>query len=136
MAVFPPALHPMGFAKFNPSPEHNQQYLHGFGCCREGKIAAGCASGVLFLHFRLVSSPSFSCLLICKFLFLLHNHNPKSEPINNGKEREIGLEIFLDPIHERGRERVREKTWIVVMEKRQIFVFHGLCFASLAGWCK
>ena len=122
LAVFPPTPHPAGFTKSNPSPEHNQQYPHGFGCCGAGKITAGCAGWVLFLHFYLVSSPSFSCLLICKFFFLLHNHNPKSEPINNGKEREIGQEISLDPIHERGREREREKTWIVVMEKRQIFV--------------
>jgi hypothetical protein len=28
----------------------------------------------------------------------------------------------LDPIHERGLERERKKTWIMVMEKRQIFV--------------
>jgi hypothetical protein len=95
--------HPTGFAKSNPSPEHNQQYPHGFGCCGAGKIAAGCAGctgcagWVLFLHFRLISSPSFSCLLIYIFFFLLHNHKPKSKPINNEKEREIGLEISWIP---------------------------------------
>jgi hypothetical protein len=100
LVVFPPAPHPAGFAKSNPSPKHNQQYPHEFRCCGARKIAAGCTScagWVLFLHFRLVSSPSFSCLLICRFFFLLHNHNPKSEPINNGKEREIGLEISWIP---------------------------------------
>jgi hypothetical protein len=124
LAVFPPASHPAGFAKSNPSPEHNQQYPHGFGCCGAGKIAAGCtgcADWVLFLHFRLIFSPSFSCLLIYIFFFHLHNHNPKSELINNEKERERFRDL-LDPIHERGLERERKKTWIMVMEKRQIFV--------------
>jgi hypothetical protein len=73
LAVFAAAPHPAGFATSNPSPEHNQQYPQGFGCCGAGKIASGCAGctgcagWVVFLHFRLVSSPSFSCLLICKF---------------------------------------------------------------------
>ena len=97
LAIFPPAPHSAGFAKSNLSPEHNQQYPYGFECCRMGKIVAGCASWVLFLHFHLVSSPLFLCLLICRFFFLLHNHNPTSEPINNGKEREIGLEISWIP---------------------------------------
>jgi hypothetical protein len=108
LAVFPPAQHPAGFAKSNPSPEHNQQYFHGFRCYKAGKITAsctGCVGWVLFLHFRLVSSPSFLCLLIYRFLFLLHNHNPTSKPINNGKEKRDRSKDLLDPIHERGLEK-------------------------------